>query len=574
MNIVNVYINIHSIVRNKFLKPNERDTFMNVQKKMSVAQAVVESLKREEIKHVFCVPGESYLPVLDALYDESSIQVISARHEGGAAFMAESYAKSTLKPGVVLATRGVGAANLSIGVHTAFQDSTPMIVLLGQVHSEFRGREGFQEVEFEQFFAPISKWVVELKQPERITEIMNKAIRIAQSGRPGPVVISLPEDILPKEATTVFKNKYIKPNPSPSKLEVERFTTVLSKAKRPIAIVGGGVKSSRAEQLMISFAEKFNIPVFVSFRRHDAFPHHHPLFIGHLGLGASSHIDKTFKEADTIIALGTRLSEVTTKDYTLIQNHHTLVHVDIDDEILGNVYEPYLGIVADLKEALQAFLTIDMTCKWNKWFHEKRANYVEESLIDHTRSTIMNEQVIAYMMEKLPPSTLITNDAGNFAGWLHDYYQFKEPHTYVGPTSGAMGYGLPAAIGAKLAFPKKKVITLAGDGGFLMTANELETAVRYQIPIICLVFNNEMYGTIRMHQEMHYPKKVIGTDLGKISFKQLAESVGAKGYTVKTTNEFKQTFDLAIKSNEVVVIEMLTEKEHIAPGKRLNKSAI
>lgn len=531
---------------------------------MTAAEVIVEALKKEGIKHVFCVPGESYLPVLDALHDESSIQVISTRHEGGAAFMAEGYAKSTLKPGVVLATRGVGAANLSIGVHTAYQDSTPMIVLLGQVHSKFRGREGFQEIDLEQFFGPISKWAVEVRDPKRMPEMMDRAIRVSQSGRPGPVVISLPEDVLPIEKEMTFRGSFIRPKPAPSKYEVMNVERMLKRAKRPILIVGGGVKSSKAEAAIIDFAEKYHFPVLVAFRRHDAFPHHHPLFAGHLGLGKSKYIDQMIEEADTILALGTRLSEVTTKDYTLLKDHHTLIHVDIHDETIGKVYSPDIGIVADLSQALQAFSSIDIAPTWQEWVFQKRNAYQKASKLKLTETDIINKQVIATIQKILPNNALLTNDAGNFASWLHDFYQFTKPHTYVGPTSGAMGYGLPAAIGAKLAFPDKKVVTLAGDGGFMMTAQELETAVRYHIPVIALVFNNNMYGTIRMHQEMHYPEKVIGTDLGTVSFEKLAESVGAKGYTVKTIDEFDTAFTEALAGDCVSVIEIITEKEQIS----------
>lgn len=537
---------------------------MAIQKQtMTAAQAIVTCLKREKIEHVFCVPGESYLPVLDALYDESSIQVISTRHEGGAAFMAESYAKCTLKPGVVLATRGVGAANLSIGVHTAYQDSTPMIVLLGQVHSKFRGREGFQEVDLERFFGPITKWAVEVKDAERMPEIMERAFRVSQSGRPGPVVISLPEDVLPKNAEMKFRATFHKPQPAPSQHEIKEVEKLLQVAKRPLLIVGGGIKSSQAESDIVKFAETFSLPVFVAFRRHDTFPHDHPLFIGHLGLGTNERIEKTFQEVDIILALGTRLSEVTTKDYTLFNDDQKLIHIDISEHSLGKVYSPHVGIVADAKEALSALQKMKVEKGWEDWVFEKRKEYVQESSISPNAESIYSK-IIQFIQKQLPNNVLITNDAGNFAGWLHRYFIFNEQHSYVGPTSGAMGYGLPAAIGAKLAFPNKKIITLAGDGGFMMTAQELETAVRYHIPVICLVFNNNMYGTIRMHQEIHYPERVIATDLGKVSFATLAKSVGAKGYTVRTLSEFSRVFQEALKGEQVTVIEIVTEKEEIS----------
>lgn len=533
-------------------------------KTMTGAKAIVECMKIEDITHVFCVPGESYLPILDALYDESSIEVVSARHEGGASFMAEGYAKSSLKPGVVLATRGVGAANLSIGVHTAYQDSTPMVVFLGQVHSKFRGREGFQEVDLDQYFGHIAKWAVEIKDPERIPEIVQRSFRIAQTGRPGPVIISLPEDVLPAEADMRFGPKITKPKPAPSKEEIYNVEALLGNAKKPLMIAGGGVKSAQAEELLISFAEKHQLPVAVAFRRHDAFPNDHPLYVGHLGLGANRNVLKTVSEADVILAFGTRLSEVTTQDYQIMTADKKLIHIDIDFEAIGKVYAPDIGIVADLGEALKGLLNIETSKVWHEWASERHIAYREISNLTITNHDVINKQIIAMLENKLPKDALITNDAGNFAGWLHAFYPFTKKHTYAGPTSGAMGYGMPAALGAKLAFPEKTVVSLSGDGGFMMTVQELETAVRNQIPIISLVFNNCMYGTIRMHQEIHYPKKVIATDLGNVSFANIAINVGADGFVVNTIEEFEAAFDKALINNCPTVIEIMTGKEQIS----------
>ncbi|WP_188455212.1 thiamine pyrophosphate-dependent enzyme [Virgibacillus oceani] len=528
------------------------------------AHAIVECMKIEGITNVFCVPGESYLPVLDALYDEDSITVISARHEGGAAFMAEGYAKSSLKPGVVLATRGVGAANLSIGVHTAYQDSTPMVVFLGQVHSKFRGREGFQEVDLERYFQHIAKWAVEVKDPERMPEIVQRAFRIAQTGRPGPVVVSLPEDVLPVEANMYFGPHTIKPAPAPSNDEIKRIESVLMEVQHPLIIAGGGVKSAEAEDALLAFAEKYRIPVAAAFRRHDVFPNDHPLYVGHLGLGLNKKVLQTVGEADVILAFGTRLSEVTTQDYSIIDSAKRLVHIDIDYASIGKVYAPEIGIVADLNQALKSLIDINVTPSWNAWVKERRSVYESISRLTVTDDDAINKHIIAMLERKLPKNALLTNDAGNFAGWLHAFYPFTESHTYVGPTSGAMGYGMPAALGAKLAFPDKQVVSLSGDGGFMMTAQELETAVRNNIPVISLVFNNNMYGTIRMHQEIHYPGKVMATDLGTVSFAKFANSLGADGFAVKTVSEFENALDHALESQKPTVIEIITEKEQIS----------
>lgn len=531
---------------------------------ITAAEAIVTCLQMEEIEKVFCVPGESYLPVLDALYDATFIQVISARHEGGASFMAEGYAKSTLKPGVVFATRGVGATNLSIGVHTAYQDSTPMVVFLGQVHSQFRGREGFQEIDLEKYFAPITKWAVEVKDAKRMPELVQRAFKIAKSGRPGPVIVSLPEDVLPIQEEMIFRPAMNIPKPAPSETEINHVKQLLNQTEHPLIIAGGGVKNAQAELELLHFAEKYSIPVMASFRRHDVFPNDHRLYVGHLGLGVNHNILETVKEADLIIALGTRLSEVTTQDYSLFDNKQKLIHIDISFDTLGKVYTPEIGILADAKEALKALFSLKIQDKWTEWARNRRNVYEKVSRLKITKTDVINKHVIAKLVEKLPTDSLLTNDAGNFAGWLHSFYQFKEKHTYVGPTSGAMGYGMPAALGAKLAYPEKTVVSLSGDGGFMMTVQELETAVRYDIPIIALVFNNEMYGTIRMHQEMHYPNRVMATDLGGVSFSGMAKELGANGYQVHTIEQFESAFLKALTHRYITVIEILTEKEQIS----------
>ncbi|MFD2212015.1 thiamine pyrophosphate-dependent enzyme [Virgibacillus halophilus] len=531
---------------------------------MTGAQAIVACMKQENITKVFCVPGESYLPVLDALHDEDSMEVITARHEGGAAFMAESYAKSTLKPGVVMATRGVGASNLAIGVHTAMQDSTPVVVLLGQVHSKFSGREGFQEVDLVHYFQPISKWTVEIKDADRIPELVQRAFRIAKSGRPGPVVISLPEDVLPEVAEMRIGPVAEKPKPAPSEEEIEKTAAMLNGARQPVIIAGGGVKAAGAEELLAKFSTRCKLPVLAAFRRHDVIDSKHEMYAGHLGLGLSPTIRQTVKEADLILVLGSRLSEVTTQDYGLIEASQKMIHIDIDANTLGKVYAPDVGIVADMKEALLKLLQMDISVTWGDWAAATHDSYKQTCVLQVSKNDVLNKFVIAELAEKLPKNALLTNDAGNFAGWMHRYYPFRTTHSYVGPTSGAMGYGMPAALGAKLAFPHKTVVSLSGDGGFMMTVSELETAVRHQIHIIAIVFNNQMYGTIRMHQEMHYPERTIATDLGRVSFVQLAESMGAKGCLVTTRKDFSEAFDEALHSDCCTVIEVMTNPEQIS----------
>lgn len=537
---------------------------------MTGAQAVVECIKLEGIQHVFCVPGESFLEVMDAIYDADQIELISARHEGGAAFMAEAYAKATGKPGVAMATRGVGGANLSIGIHTAYQDSTPMVVFLGQVDRNYRGREGFQEVELDQFFAHICKWAVEIDDAKRVPEIVQKAFRIAKTGRPGPVVVSLPADMLSQKEMMEFGPVSAKPRPRPSAQEVQECLRLLSKASRPLILAGGGVLAANAEDNLAAFAEKYSIPVLASFRRHDVFPNSHRLYVGHSGLGTFKGILDTIREADTILAVGTRLSEITTQGYSVLSPEQTLIHIDIDYSTLGKVYSPDLGIVSDANEALTALLEgeqAEISSKnWTSWAGQRRKIYEELTSIQPSASqdTVDMKQIILTLQKVLPSDAIITNDAGNFSGWLHSFYLFNEKKTYIGPTSGAMGYGLPAAIGAKLAHPERTVVSLSGDGGFMMTLQELETAVRYQASVISLVFNNNMYGTIRMHQEREHPHRVIGTTLTNPDFKMLGTAFGLYSERVTCDADFESALRQAIASNKPALIEIVCDPEKIS----------
>jgi acetolactate synthase I/II/III large subunit len=542
-----------------------------MKKVMTGAQAIVECIKLEGISHAFCVPGESYLDLLDAIYEEDSIELISNRHEGGAAFMAEAYGKASGKPGIAMATRGVGATNLSIGVHTAHQDSTPMVVFLGQVDSKFRGREGFQEVELDQYFKHICKWAVEIRDVERTPELVQRAFRIAKTGRPGPVVVSLPADILAQKAEMVFGPVIANPKPAPTGSEITESLKLIKHSQRPLIIAGGGVISSNGEENLQLFAEKYHLPVLASFRRHDVFPNNHELYVGHSGLGTEQEIINTIKKADTILAIGTRFSEVTTQGYSIISADQKIIHIDIDYETIGKVYSPDIGIVADANEALKSLLTAENGSKepsekWTKWAQERREVYQNLTYIKDEKhhDEVDMRQIIEILQKQVPDNTIFTNDAGNFSGWLHNYYQFNQRKTYVGPTSGAMGYGMPAAVGVKLAKPDCPVISLSGDGGFMMTMQELETAVRYNAPIISLVFNNNMFGTIRMHQEIHYPERVIGTTLGNPDFKKLGEAFGVFTARITCDADFEDALLEALKSNQPALIEVICDPNKIS----------
>jgi acetolactate synthase I/II/III large subunit len=542
--------------------------------RMSVAQAIVNTLTSEGSQYIFCVPGESYLGLLDALYD-SDIKVISTRHEGGASFMAEAYGKATGKPGLAMATRGVGAANLSIGIHTAYQDSTPMIVFIGQVNRKFKGREGFQEVDLEKYFAPITKWVVEVQHAEQIPEVMKRAFYMATSGRPGPVVISLPEDVLVEEREFELLGPSPKPPaPSPGSDELEKIQRMIAKAERPLIIAGGGVNSAFAKKDLLLLAEKWNTPVVTAFRRHDVFPHQHPLYVGQLGLGTAKEVIESVNEADLVIAIGTRLSEITTQDYSLFKKGQNVIQIDIEYQSMFKGSNPTLPIVADAKEAITALLKSCRmkNCEKAKLFARKRRLAYENTLLPQSNNPqALKYKNIIHLLEKhLPKDTIITNDAGNFAGWLHRYFKFSETNIYIGPTSGAMGYGLPAAIGAKVANEERTTVCLAGDGGFMMTAQELETASRYNIPIISIIFNNGMYGTIRMHQEKVYPDRVIATDLSETSFSRLASALNISNYIVHSEKDFEAALLQALENDTSTVIEIMMEKEQISVTKTIS----
>lgn len=531
--------------------------------KISGGKAVAEVMKKEGVKKVFCVPGESYLGVMDALYDYPDIKLVSARQEGGASFMAEGYAKASGEVGVCMATRGPGATNLSIGIHTASQDSTPLVALIGQVERPFKGREAFQEVELASFFSHLCKWTVEIDRAERIPELLHKAFHIARSGRPGPVLVALPQDMLDDMTEMTELHSYPLRAPQPDEVSVQQVIEELERAKQPVIIAGGGVIRSGATALLIQLAESLAIPVTTAFRRFDAFPNTHPYYIGALGIGAPAHLIEYIKNADVVVALGTRLSQITTQDYTLLGKEQRLIHVDISSDVFRKGYAPFLPVIADAKSFLQKILEHlkhqehPQRKKTVEELHEKYMAYSSPQP-DYSESFVDMEGMMHDLVNHLPKDAVITSDAGNFYGWLSRYYRFNYENTFIGPTSGAMGYGLPAAIGAKLAQPDKTVVSFSGDGGFMMTMQEMETAARYNIPVLSIVVNNNMYGTIRMHQERHFPERVIGTDLTNPHFGELAKLFGVHGERVERNADFIPALKRAISSGGPALIEVIT----------------
>lgn len=526
---------------------------------------VVEIMEKEGVERAFCVPGESYLGVMDGLYEHDSIQLIATRHESGASFMAEAYAKASGQVGVCMATRGPGATNLSIGLHTAMQDSTPLIALIGQVERPFMGKEAFQEVDFEAYFSHLCKWSVEINDANRIPELLHRAFYVARSGRPGPVVVSLPHDML--EDMVAYKET----NPIQFNRPIADYQTVdavlkeIALAKKPLVIAGGGIIAANAQSELEALSEKLNLPVASAFRRFNVLSNYHKNYAGWLGLGADPRLLDAVRTSDVIVALGTRLSQVTTQDYSLIDENAKLIQVDICESVIHKSYEVDIGIVSDVKGFLQTMLEqLEENSDENRKAIVNQSNdiYIDHSTPssskDNTNYAEMNS-VMKDVVAMVPENSIITSDAGNFYGWLARYFRFTDTKRYIGPTSGAMGYGLPAALGAKLAQPDHTVISFSGDGGFTMTMTELETAMRENIRVIAIVVNNNMYGTIRAHQERHFPARKIGTQLTNPSFSEIAKQYGCKGATVTRNEDFSSVFHEAIHSDTTYVIEIQTD---------------
>lgn len=546
-------------------------------------QRVVDVLEREGVSCVFTVPGESFLPLLDALVD-SPIRTIAMRHEGGAAFMAEGYAKATGRPGVCMATRGPGASNLCVGLHTARQDSTPVVAIIGQVPRGHRHREAWQEVDLPRFFAPLVKWAVEIPSVDRIPELLGRAFAVARQGRPGPVAVSIPEDVLWERAEgEPVPPPVPRPALHPREADVERALELLANARAPFIVAGGGCRTTDGRFLdsLIALAEALEAPVAVAFRRHDVFPNDHRLFVGHMGIGPHRALVQAFEEADVVLAVGTRLGEVTTQRYRLPRPGTRLIHIARSETIIeASPFATELGIVADAPCALEAMVRLldggqVRLSEDARRRRRERNNGLRQAYEEATRMRspeefpsrpVHPEAAYAVLARLMPEDAIIANDAGNFSGWLHRFWRFTRPLSYIGPTSGAMGYGLPGGMGAKLAHPDRPVINFAGDGGFLMTAAELETAVRENLPVINVVFNNRMYGTIRMHQEREFPGRVIATDLPGPRFAEMAAAFGAHGERVEAIEELPGAFQRALASGRPAVVEIMTDPNVVSVG--------
>jgi acetolactate synthase-1/2/3 large subunit len=552
--------------------PNDRRgaAMATNQSLLSGGQLVVAALKAHGVEMAFSVAGESYLEVLDALYDAPEIRLVTCRQEGGAAFMAEAYGKLTGKPGVLLVTRGPGACNASIGVHTAFQDSTPMIVLVGQVARHQIDREAFQEVDFRKMYAPLAKWVTQIDMAERVPELLNQAFQVATSGRPGPVVVALPEDMLRDRRAAAVVGPYRAVRAHPGAADLAELRRLLAAAERPMMLVGGSGWSDAACADIARFAQANDLPVCCSFRRQDIVDNRLPVYVGDLGTGAAPILLARFKSADLVLAVGARIGEITSQSYTLMalpDPGTTLVHVHAAAEELGRVFRPTLAIQSGMPEFASAAAALEPIPRpsWGEWRAEARGEYekglVPTALADAPALDL--GRVMQWLRERLPDDAIVTSDAGNFSGWPNRFLQYRRPGRQLGPTSGAMGYGVPAAVAAKLVHPERIVVGFCGDGGFMMTGQELATALGEGVGPIVLLFNNAMYGTIRMHQERRFPGRVVGTALKNPDFAALAQAYGAFGATVARTEEFAPAFEEAVAAKRGAVIELRIDPEMI-----------
>jgi len=535
---------------------------------LSGGQLLVAALRAHHVDMAFSVAGESYLEVLDALFEVPEVHLVTCRQEGGAAFMAEAYGKLTGKPGVLLVTRGPGACNASIGIHTAFQDSTPMVVLVGQVARHQIDREAFQEVDFRKMFAPLAKWVTQIDMAERIPELINQAFQVATSGRPGPVVLALPEDMLRDRRAATISGPYRPVRAHPGTADLAELLRLLAAAERPMMLAGGSGWTDDACRDIADFAQANDLPVCCSFRRQDIVDNRLPCYVGDLGSGASPALVARFKEADLVLAVGARIGEITSQSYSLLgvpDPGKVLVHVHAAAEELGRVFRPTLAMQSGMPEFAAAVRELPPIAKprWARWRDTARAEYEAGLAPSPANGPLDLGEIMAWLRDRLPDDAIVTSDAGNFSGWPNRFLHYRRPGRQLGPTSGAMGYGVPAAVAAKLVHPRRLVVGFCGDGGFMMTGQELATSMLEGAGPIIVLFNNAMYGTIRMHQERRFPGRVIGTALKNPDFLALARAYGAFGASVTKTEDFAPAFEEAAAHKGAAIIELMMDPEMI-----------
>ncbi len=535
---------------------------------------LIDHLELEGCDTVYCVPGESYLAVLDGLHDSNRIRTVVCRQEGGASMMADAYGKLTGKPGICFVTRGPGAANAMSGIHIAYQDSTPLILFVGLPPRNHRDREAFQEINLSAIFGSTAKWVAVIDDVARINEYVGRAYTTASSGRPGPVVLGLPEDMLTDQGQPAQIQPTIIPESHPSPAAMSKLNDVLKTVKRPLVVVGGPGWSSEVSEKIAIFAERLNLPVAAAFRFQDYFDNRHPNYAGHIGIGVNPRLAERLQSSDFLLAIGPRLGEMTTRGYTLLDipsPKQYLVHVHPGAEELGSVFRTDLPILSSLSAFADWLAEIEAPSSivWSDWTKTAHADYEENVKPVETPGALKLEQVVTSLNELLEEDAIIANGAGNFTAWVHRYFRYKAYRTQLAPTSGSMGYGLPAAISAKIQYPHRQVVCFSGDGCFMMTGQEFATAMHYGLPIVIIVVNNQMYGTIRMHQERHFPGRVIATSLTNPNFAEYARSFGAYGAVIERTSEFRPAFLKALKADRPTILELRTSDQAITPTESL-----
>ncbi len=541
-------------------------------------QVLVDQLLIHGADTAYCVPGESYLEVLDALHDvKDRFTLINARHEAGAANMAETYGKLTGAPGICMVTRGPGACHAAIGVHIAQQDSTPMILLVGQIARNTTDREAFQEIDYRAMFGPIAKWATQIDDARRIPEYMARAFRVATSGRPGPVVISLPEDMLTDVVTVADARPYTATHAELSAVSLDALKAELAGAERPLLLLGGSGWSDASAAAITRFAETNAIPVASSFRRQDIVPNSSPVFAGDFGTSTAPTLYAHQRAADLLVVIGARLGEMTTKTYTTLTppNPQTrLVHLYPEPDEIGRVYAPDLGIAAASASVAAALDGVDLgqSDRWRDWCDKLHGDYLTDSTAPNGDGWDLDMGVaLTQLRDSLPEDVIVTLDAGNHTGWAQRFLRYGRPGRIIGSTCGSMGYAVPACVAAAIAYPDRLSLGFVGDGGFLMSGNELSTATQYGAKPIILVFNNGIYGTIRMHQERDHPERISGTTLQGQDFVKMAEGLGAHAERVTKTADFAAAFVRARNSGRAAVIELVTDPDQISTRTTITK---
>ncbi len=531
---------------------------------------LVDALVGHGVEMAFGVPGESYLSVLDAFYERrNALRLIVCRHEAGAANMAEAYGKLTGRPGVCFVTRGPGACHAAIGLHTAFQDSTPLVLFVGQVRRDTQEREAFQEIDYRRMFGQMAKWVAQIDDAARIPEMVSHAFYTAMAGRPGPVVLAIPEDMQRDLVSIADADCYKVVRPHPGEADMAALRERLLAAERPLLLLGGGGWNAQAVADIKTFAEAFDLPVTVSFRCGDLFDNRHPNYVGDLGTGVNPSLVRRVKEADLLLVAGARLGEVTTQNYSLIalpRPRQQLIHVHAAAEELGRVFQADLPINAapiPFAAAAASLPAPEGALPWAAWTRAAAADYAANLVPGPCPGALDMNEVMRVLARRLPEDAVIANDAGNFAGWLQRYHQYRRFKSLLGPTSGAMGYGVPAAVAAAIAAPERVTVCFAGDGGFLMAGQEIATAMHYGAKPLILVVNNGSYGTIRMHQERDFPGRVSGTELHNPDFAAYARSFGAHGEVVEKTADFAPALERALGAGRLALLDLRLDLEAI-----------